>query len=182
MAAGASPNMPRRVRMVYCYLKSSTCAHWLCKINNVAIAGEAVHLATKFTPACPIRGPCFSSSLRWAGRSWFRRTCRTIVRPIIVCFALFAAWQSLRIWYLVVRVITIAVGIRCSSHLLDPSVLRFPSRSTIQVCWGYMVPIITLCFLLDQIARTKNGQSFSIRRLDMQITRRRDLHSGNGSG
>jgi len=62
----------------------------------------------------------------------------------------------------VARVITIAVGIYRSSHFFDPEVLRFTSRSPIQVCWGLMVPIIRPCCLLDQIARTKKGQSFFI--------------------
>jgi len=91
-----------------------------------------------------------------------------IVRPGIVCFALFVAWQSTRTWYfnctasmiahgVVVRVIMTVVDICLSNYLWDPGVLRFESRSPIQVFWGSVVPIITLCLLLDQNAGTKMG-------------------------
>ena len=40
-----SLNMPWHVHMVYRLPKIFHTARWLCKINNIAITGEAVHLA-----------------------------------------------------------------------------------------------------------------------------------------
>jgi hypothetical protein len=56
-------------------------------------------------------------------------------------------------------------------------VFCFASRSHRQVCWGLMVPAITLFCLLDHIASTKKGRSFFIRCVAVQIMRRRDLQA-----